>query len=239
MPTPIFQNLAKDQSVTDLTASVGSDGASPPSISGTGVRGWLRGIYEKLAGTLTVTGPLTDSQLRASSVPVSASSLPLPTGAATAARQDTSNTSLASIDGKLPALSGGSVPVTGGLTDAQLRATPVPVSISGGGGGGGDASAANQVIGNAYLQSLDDNANGLRQILRALNALGMALNATGELRVAQSGGTIAAVTTVATVTTVTTVSTVSNQALMGGISPSMDQYYASRAACAAINSRVI
>src|SRR5207249_2083909 len=36
--------------------------------------------------------------------PVSAASLPLPSGAATSARQDTGNTSLASIDGKLPAL---------------------------------------------------------------------------------------------------------------------------------------
>src|SRR3990167_8594456 len=39
-----------------------------------------------------------------SAVPVSVSSLPLPTGAATAARQDTGNTSLSSIDGKVPSL---------------------------------------------------------------------------------------------------------------------------------------
>lgn len=35
-------------------ASLGTDGTAPPSIAGTGIRGWLRGIYEKLAGTLTV-----------------------------------------------------------------------------------------------------------------------------------------------------------------------------------------
>lgn len=40
----------------------------------------------------------------------------------------TSNTSLASIDAKTPALSAGAVPVAGPLTDTQLRATPVPVS---------------------------------------------------------------------------------------------------------------
>lgn len=45
---------------------------------------------------IPVSGPLTDSQLRASAVPVSAASLPLPTGAATEA-------TLASIDGKVPA----------------------------------------------------------------------------------------------------------------------------------------
>lgn len=71
--------------------------------------------------------------------PVSATALPLPTGAATEARQADGNSSLTSIDSKTPPLVGGrvpveistSVPVTGPLTDAQLRASPVPVSISG------------------------------------------------------------------------------------------------------------
>jgi hypothetical protein len=49
---------------------------------------------------------------------------------ATEAAQTTGNASLTAIDGKLPALSGGRVPVeaTGPLTDTQLRATAVPVS---------------------------------------------------------------------------------------------------------------
>ena len=53
------------------------------------------------ASAVPVSGPLTDTQLRASSVPVSAASLPLPTGAATAALQTSGNTSLTSIDGKV------------------------------------------------------------------------------------------------------------------------------------------
>ena len=40
-------------------------------------------------GTVTATGPLTDAELRATAVPVSAASLPLPSGAATAANQAT------------------------------------------------------------------------------------------------------------------------------------------------------
>jgi hypothetical protein len=100
--------------------------------------------------------PLTDAQLRASAVPVSVGSIALPTGASTSALQTTGNTSLSNIDGKLPALvssrvpvdgsgvtqpvSGtfwqatqpvsiaSSVPVTGPLTDAQLRASDVPIS---------------------------------------------------------------------------------------------------------------
>ena len=47
---------------------------------------------------------LTDAQLRATAVPVSAASLPLPTGAATSANQTTGNGSLSSIDGKLNSL---------------------------------------------------------------------------------------------------------------------------------------
>lgn len=74
--------------------------------------------------TQAVTGPLTDAELRASPVPVSAASLPLPTGAATEAKQDTGNSSLASIDAKLA----NPLPVSGPLTDTQLRASPVPVS---------------------------------------------------------------------------------------------------------------
>jgi hypothetical protein len=80
-----------------------------------------------ISGSVAVTGPLTDAQLRATAVPVSdgggsltvdgtvavsnfpatqpvsAVSLPLPTGAATSALQTTGNTSLSNIDGKLPA----------------------------------------------------------------------------------------------------------------------------------------
>ena len=47
---------------------------------------------------------LTDTQLRASAVPVSAASLPLPSGASTSALQTTGNNSLSSIDGKLASL---------------------------------------------------------------------------------------------------------------------------------------
>lgn len=89
-----------------------------------------------------VTGTvLTDGS--ATTQPVSAVSLPLPTGASTAANQTTANASLSSIDGKTPALgqatmansspvviasNQSAVPVSGPLTDTQLRASPVPVS---------------------------------------------------------------------------------------------------------------
>ena len=80
-----------------------------------------------------VTTGLTDAQLRATAVPVSgtfwqttqpvsAASLPLPSGAATSAAQTTGNASLASIDGKTPALSGGMVPVVTPTNATTTRA---------------------------------------------------------------------------------------------------------------------
>lgn len=89
-----------------------------------------------ITGTAAVSGPLTNTELRATAVPVSgtfwqatqpvsASALPLPTGAAT-------ETTLAAVNGKLPALDSGRLPVVlpaggGGLTDIELRASPVEV----------------------------------------------------------------------------------------------------------------
>lgn len=121
----------------------------------------LASIDSKLTSPITVTGPLTNAQLRATPVPISgtvslavesieigtvdqgtggssawkvdgsavtqpisAAALPLPAGASTSALQISGNASLASIDSKLMS----PLSVTGPLTDAQLRATPVPIS---------------------------------------------------------------------------------------------------------------
>lgn len=86
----------------------------------------LASIDSKLANPMPVSGPLTDAQLRASAVPVSAASLPLPTGAATEATLLSVDSRLSSIDTKLA----NPMPVSGPLTDAQLRASAVPVSAA-------------------------------------------------------------------------------------------------------------
>lgn len=106
--------LATEATLLTVKSDTAAIAASVASIDG------------KLANPMPVTGPLTDAQLRASAVPVSAASLPLPTGAATEAKQDTGNASLASIDSKLTA----PLAVTGPLTDTQLRASAVPVSLA-------------------------------------------------------------------------------------------------------------
>jgi hypothetical protein len=83
-----------------------------------------------ISGNVGVTGSVEITNDTGSPVAVSLA------GSATAANQTTGNNSLASIDGKLPALSGGRMPVElpaggSGLTDSELRATPVPVSLAG------------------------------------------------------------------------------------------------------------
>ena len=120
-----------------------------------------------ITGTVAVTGALTDTQLRATAVPVSgtvtanagsgtfaisAASLPLPTGAATAAKQPalgTAGTASADVITVQGIASGTALPVSGAffqatqpvsiaatvavsgpLTDAQLRASVVPVSLT-------------------------------------------------------------------------------------------------------------
>lgn len=136
--------------------------ASPVPVSGT-VAVSNPGLTdtELRASPVPVSGPLTDTELRASAVPVSAASLPLPSGAATAANQATEIASLSSIDSKLTS----PLTVTGPLTDVQLRATPVPVSgtiaVT------GVATAANQATEIASLASIDSKTPALGQALAA------------------------------------------------------------------------
>ncbi len=76
--------------------------------------------------------------------PVSAASLPLPTGAATAANQSTSNASLSSIDGKVPALVSGRTPVDGSGVTQPVSAASLPLPA-------GAATSALQTTGNTSL----------------------------------------------------------------------------------------
>jgi hypothetical protein len=127
--------------VNQSAATVSMDTKTPALVGG------------RVPVVLPTGSTLTDTELRATPVAISAASLPLPTSAATAALQTTGNTTLSTINGKLPTLDAGRIPVvlpTGGagLTDAELRATPVPVSVS------GVATAALQTTGNSSLSSI-------------------------------------------------------------------------------------
>lgn len=110
----------------NLTSLSSASGGSSVSVTNFPTTQVISGTVTASTGLLQ---PLTDTQLRAAS-------LPLPTGAATSALQATANTSLASIDTKTPvlgqALATSSVPVV--LPAAQISAlTPLSsISITGG-----------------------------------------------------------------------------------------------------------
>lgn len=147
----------------------------------------LRATPVPVSGTVTantgLTQPLTDAQLRASAVPVSgtffqatqpvsAASLPLPSGAATSANQTTGNSSLSSIDAKLSSLGQktmassapvviasdqSAIPITGSITasNPSVSATGAAVPAQGTMVGGTDGT---------NLRALKTDANGELQI---------------------------------------------------------------------------
>jgi hypothetical protein len=116
---------AKTLDVTVKEAALPLGAASEATLSTiSGLISTLNSIETAANALLTSidTKVLTDAQLRASPIDVTASSLPLPTGAATAANQATANASLASIDSKLTS----PLAVTGSLTLADE-----PIKMSG------------------------------------------------------------------------------------------------------------
>jgi hypothetical protein len=86
---------------------------------------WSSGTANITTAASAISGPTLMRTLTTSDTVTVGSSV-LPSGAATGVKQDTGNTSLASIDTKLTS----PLSVTGPLTDAQMRATPVPVSTA-------------------------------------------------------------------------------------------------------------
>jgi hypothetical protein len=90
---------ATDTTVAGVTTSLGTDGAGETPANGTGVRGWLRSIYDKLASSIAVTGTFWQA-----TQPVSVASLPLPAGASTAANQATEIANLQAINSLTPSV---------------------------------------------------------------------------------------------------------------------------------------
>jgi hypothetical protein len=78
------------------TASLGTDGTTPPALPGgaTGVRGFLRAILAQLTAGIGITGSVEVTNDAGPPLSVSAAALPLPSGAATGGNQDTTNSRL-------------------------------------------------------------------------------------------------------------------------------------------------
>lgn len=151
---------------------------------------------------------LTDVQLRATPVPISGTVTVLGAGDATAANQATEIASLASIDGKLPAgltVTGGRLEVElpsggGGLTDTELRASPVPVSVSGG------ATSTKQDEQTALLTTLNALVEANNALVQMMSQLIGAMNAGAPaLRIIPIASVSTAVTGSVTATVASTV----------------------------------
>lgn len=111
---------------------------------------------QPVSGTVAVTQSTSPWVVDGSGVtqPVSAASLPLPTGASTSALQTTGNSSLSSLDTKLPsqgqAVMAASTPVViaSNQTTLPISAATLPLPT-------GAATSANQTTANASLSSID------------------------------------------------------------------------------------
>ena len=121
---------------------IGSDGKGRTVSTADRLPVDIGGATVNIDGDVTVSSEVEVKNDVGNPVPASVASLPLPTGASTEAKQDTLiaavdgvegllttiDADTGSIDSKLPALSSGAIPVTGPLTDTQLRASSVPVA---------------------------------------------------------------------------------------------------------------
>lgn len=185
----VSENLAQ---VNGATVNVGtgadSTGTQRVAVSSTSIASLATGAKQdtgntslasidgKLTAPLSVTGPLTDTQLRASAVPVSAAALPLPAGASTSALQTTGNTSLSSIDGKLNSLGqkamAASVPVA---IASDQSAIPVSGTIA----VTGVSTAVNQTNGSQITQVIDPGGTNKLAIGSSGNVLVSGLAAVG------------------------------------------------------------
>jgi hypothetical protein len=109
--------LVDGSDVTQPVEGVGAAGT--PSGGVISIQGVGSGTPVPVSGTVAVTGGLTDTQLRASAVPVS--------GTVNATTGGLTDTQLRA--SPVP-VSGSVTATTGGLTDTQLRASAVPVSAT-------------------------------------------------------------------------------------------------------------
>ena len=144
----------------------------------------LASIDSKLTAPLTVTGPITDTQLRASPVAVSASSLPLPTGAANAVAQGSTTS------GQTGELMQGAV-TTNAPTYTNGQTSPINMGTSGG--------LRTQQIGDSFTWIRTAGSYGIRTGAGILRRIIVGSNVDGGINcydnTAGSGTVIISLTT--------------------------------------------
>lgn len=192
-PLPVkLTDVTGDINITagDLNVQLTHTGANPDSVqvgNGTNIMqvdaSGNAQVIDAAAGT-KLDALLTELQLKADltdTQPVSAASLPLPTGAATEAKQDTGNTSLASIDGKFTTLNAKDFAtettlstINGKLNSLGQKASidSVPVVLS------SEQQTIQETMRNS-LDTLDNIVNGSNQAeVRLADLNGAATEAT-------------------------------------------------------------
>lgn len=131
--------------------------------------------FKDIGGVLYAVSILSDSSGNLlDTLPISAASLPLPSGAATSAEQDAGNTSLASIDGKITACNTGAVVLAAGTASFGKLAANDGVdigdtTINNGSGasavniqdGGNSITIDGTLTGITNVVHIDDNASAI------------------------------------------------------------------------------
>ncbi len=152
-----------DQDISSAAVPIGAATAARQDIGNTSlssidaktpalVGGKVPVDISSISGTVEITNDVGNA------IPVSATALPLPSGASTEAKQDTQVTKLTSIDNKTPALVSGKVPVDVGTPSVTVNngaGSPVPVSAASLPLPSGAATSANQTTANSSLANLD------------------------------------------------------------------------------------
>ncbi|MGQ0446145.1 MAG: hypothetical protein ACT4O2_13725 [Beijerinckiaceae bacterium] len=143
-----------------------------PPAGAVGIRGWLSGIYSKLASSVSVTGTFWQA-----TQPVSAASLPLPAGAATAVNQPTAAAQGSTTSGQTGRLVQGAVTAA---APAYVTAQTSPISLTLAGAVRTDASATTQPISAASLP-LPAGAATAAGVAAINTTLGTPMQATGGI----------------------------------------------------------
>lgn len=117
----------------------GGGGGASGSVTSAGTNGTLAQAVQGITGGIPFA--------------VSASALPLPTGAATSSLQTTGNASLTSMDGKIPSLVSGRMPIDGSGVTQPVSAASLPLPS-------GAATSALQSTINATLGTPMQNSGG-------------------------------------------------------------------------------
>jgi hypothetical protein len=179
-------------------AQDGTDGAGiTPPTGAVGIRGWLSGIYNKLSTSIGVTGTFWQA-----TQPVSATSLPLPSGAATAAKQaalGTAGAASADVYSVQGVPSGNPIPIAGTVT-ANVGTGTMPISAASLPLPAGAATAAGVAAINTTLGTPMQATGGFVTANAGtnLNTSALALEAGGNLAAIKTNTTITVAGTPAT-----------------------------------------